>query len=310
MTKRVAEFIGYSDDVSLLALKVCEKIPDGNTFSVRCKSHSIEKRLGAEIKRQRPELNVDLEHPDSTILCFELMGASEKSVGASERSIESSERSKQKYLVGLEISRVDQRRGFNKRKPKYRPYFHPTSMHPKIARLLVNLARVKQGSVLLDPLCGTGGILIEAGLMGLKIMGRDIDERMVDGCIRNLDFYGLKGDIRVGDALKPDGKSQGMNGEFPGKFPKADTEFPKADAIVTDLPYARSSFVTEKNLMEFYNKFISSAGKMIGPGKYLVLVVPSEYYPEMGEFDVREIYNLRIHKSLTRRIFVLIKSVN
>ncbi len=46
------------------------------------------------------------------------------------------------------------------RKVTHRPFSLPISLHPKLARALVNLARVPMGGVLLDPFCGTGGILL------------------------------------------------------------------------------------------------------------------------------------------------------
>lgn len=54
---------------------------------------------------------------------------------------------------------------FEKRKAHLRLYNHPTSLHPRLARCLVNLANAKK---ILDPFCGSGGILIEAGLIGIK----------------------------------------------------------------------------------------------------------------------------------------------
>ena len=55
---------------------------------------------------------------------------------------------------------------FEEMKPHKRPFFHPGCMSPKRARCMANLARVKEGDVVLDPFCGTGGILIEAGVIG------------------------------------------------------------------------------------------------------------------------------------------------
>ena len=48
---------------------------------------------------------------------------------------------------------------FEEMKPHKRPFFHPGCMSPKLARCMANLARVKEGDTVLDPFCGTGGIL-------------------------------------------------------------------------------------------------------------------------------------------------------
>ena len=38
---------------------------------------------------------------------------------------------------------------------------------------------MKQGQTLLDPFCGFGTILHEAGLQGIKIIGNDIEKEMI-----------------------------------------------------------------------------------------------------------------------------------
>jgi tRNA G10 N-methylase Trm11 len=50
---------------------------------------------------------------------------------------------------------------------------------------------------ILDPFCGTGVILQEASLMGYKIMGSDIDPRMIDYTTKNLEW--LKPRFRLND---------------------------------------------------------------------------------------------------------------
>lgn len=60
---------------------------------------------------------------------------------------------------------------------------------PKLAQTIINLASgssdVKQLTVI-DPFCGTGVILQEALLMGSRVIGTDISERMVDFSTQNL----------------------------------------------------------------------------------------------------------------------------
>lgn len=50
---------------------------------------------------------------------------------------------------------------------------------PKLAQVIVNLANPAPDGILLDPFCGTGVILQEAALMGSRVIGTDLDERMV-----------------------------------------------------------------------------------------------------------------------------------
>lgn len=63
---------------------------------------------------------------------------------------------------------------------------------PKLAQTMINLARgacqLTRPTNLLDPFCGTGVILQEAGLMGLTTYGSDNNSRMIDYTQTNLDW--------------------------------------------------------------------------------------------------------------------------
>ncbi|KUJ99281.1 MAG: tRNA-(G10-N2) methyltransferase, partial [Thermococcales archaeon 44_46] len=90
---------------------------------------------------------------------------------------------------------------FNERKADKRPFYKPIALPPRVARAMVNLARARKE--VLDPFMGTGGILIEAGLMGLKVYGVDLRRDMVEGARRNLEHYGVKNYVlKQGDATR------------------------------------------------------------------------------------------------------------
>lgn len=82
---------------------------------------------------------------------------------------------------------------------------------PKLAQIIINLAvgqnKVGDGStVVLDPFCGTGVVLQEAGLMGFSPYGTDLDERMVRYSRDNLNWLSTNWSVsfdwhlEVGDA--------------------------------------------------------------------------------------------------------------
>ncbi|MCU0678838.1 MAG: hypothetical protein MUC28_00110 [Planctomycetes bacterium] len=77
----------------------------------------------------------------------------------------------------------------------YRDYGRPARddyagmLPPKLAQIMLNLARVKTGDTILDPFCGSGTILTEAMLMGLQgLLGSDISEKAVLDTRKNLDW--------------------------------------------------------------------------------------------------------------------------
>lgn len=63
---------------------------------------------------------------------------------------------------------------------------------PKLAQIIINLAASqtdpKFGSVVLDPFCGTGVVLLEASLMGFDVYGSDLEPRMVEYSEANLEW--------------------------------------------------------------------------------------------------------------------------
>jgi tRNA (guanine10-N2)-dimethyltransferase len=77
-------------------------------------------------------------------------------------------------------------RDFGDRQPTERPFFQPGSMAPLDARAYANLAGAGPGRTLVDPMCGTGGLLIEGALAGSRVVGVDAQRKMVRGTRQNL----------------------------------------------------------------------------------------------------------------------------
>ncbi len=172
---------------------------------------------------------------------------------------------------------------FGKRKAHLRPGFQPVSLHPKLARSLVNLTGIRKGA-LIDPLCGTGGILIEAGLMGLRPVGYDIGDAAIGNCRKNLDFFRIKGRIAKRDATSI---------KEPWNY------------VATDLPYGRSTNVG--NLNDFYISFLHNLKRNLK--RRAVVVFPNfvdcKNLARKSKLKIRKELSFYIHKSLTRKIVVL-----
>jgi tRNA G10 N-methylase Trm11 len=65
-------------------------------------------------------------------------------------------------------------------------------MPPKLAQIMINLARVKKGATILDPFCGIGTILQEALLNDYRIVGSDANGKQISGSKENLKWLETK----------------------------------------------------------------------------------------------------------------------
>ncbi len=184
---------------------------------------------------------------------------------------------------------------FKKREPMKKPAFHPTTLKPKLARLLVNLSRAKKGYILLDPFCGTGSILIEAAILGCKPIGVDFDAIMIKGSRKNTAFYNVKARLMEGDATKLT------------KILKPNS----VDAIATDPPYGRSTRIGAKNINVLYKDFMSSAHKILKKKKFVALLYPDSINAKklMNKKQWKIIFetSMFVHGGLTRKFLILQK---
>ena len=185
---------------------------------------------------------------------------------------------------------------FQDSKPHKRPFFYPGSMSPKLARCMVNLSRVKEGQLLLDPFCGTGGILIEAGLIGCKVVGSDIYWKMKNGTAINLDYYGIT-DYRT---FNLDVRELKM--------------YEKVAAVVTDPPYGISTSTGDIEGNDIFKEFFKSIYDNMKDDAYLCMASPhyvdlKPIADEVG-FEIIEQYGIKMHRSLTRIISVIQKKLD
>ncbi|CAE8721362.1 unnamed protein product, partial [Polarella glacialis] len=63
-----------------------------------------------------------------------------------------------------------------------RPYISISSTRPEFAFLMANLARISAGAKVLDPVCGSGGLLLVAAACGaLRLHGIDANREVIEG---------------------------------------------------------------------------------------------------------------------------------
>jgi len=175
---------------------------------------------------------------------------------------------------------IDIPKGYKERMAHKRPALHPSSLHPKLARAMINLSGRRKG-LLRDPFCGSGGILIEAGLMRIRAKGYDIDRIMISRSNMNLKHYNLKAEILQKDALTMD---------------------EKAEAVVTDPPYSKNTKKTD--LFSLYKGFLKRSSQCT---KTIVLSFPGfiDYEAILKPYRITGEYEIYIHKSMTKKVFVI-----
>ncbi|WP_297498520.1 TIGR01177 family methyltransferase [Thermococcus sp.] len=199
----------------------------------------------------------------------------------------------ERLYTGIRLRFFDPKE-FEMRKAHHRPFFRPISLHPRVSRALVNLTKARRE--ILDPMMGAGGILIEAGLLGLKVYGVDIKPEMVEGAERNLRHYGITDyEVKLGDATR-------LEELFPGR---------RFEAVATDPPYGTSATLAGRRRDELYRAVLRSIYNVLKPGGRLVIAFPADFRgeEEAGKLGFRPVgrYYQRVHKSLDRYFYVFEK---
>ncbi|EMA67872.1 THUMP domain-containing protein [Halorubrum kocurii] len=181
-------------------------------------------------------------------------------------------------------------------KPTDRPFFQPGSMAPADARAYVNLAGAAPGRTLLDPMCGTGGLPLEAGLVGSNAVACDAQAKMVRGTRENLRKYVGGGD--GGDADSPDWHV--ARGDATA-LPLRDDA---VDGVAFDAPYGRQSKIARHELADLVGGALAEAAR-VAPRAVMVADRDWRREARAAGWAVDAVFERRVHRSLTRHVLVL-----
>jgi len=135
-------------------------------------------------------------------------------------------------------------------------------------------------------MCGTGGVLIEAGLLGAHPLGTDAQSKMVRGARQNLGHFLDDFDVARADA----------------------TSLPLRDdsvaAAVFDAPYGRQSKIESHDLADLVGGALAEVRRV---ADRCVLVADRDWRDEAAEagWTVESRFERRVHRSLTRYVLVL-----
>lgn len=308
-THRASKLIGRADasvESARILLDTAEFDREG-TVAVRARdvrdtagidTQEVERALGRTLVDRGYE--VDLDNPDHEL----------RALFADETCL----------LGWLEIESI---RDFGTRKPTDRPFFQPGGMDPLLARSLVNLAGARPGATLLDPMCGTGGVPIEAGLVGATVYAADAQRKMAQGATENLARYLDTDDCEAGDratdhdatgdpttedrATDHDATDDCATGDWATLQGDA-THLPfpdnSLDAVVFDAPYGRQSKIANFDLDDLVAGALAEAHRVADRA---VVVGDQSWATDAREvgWQVENEFERRVHRSLVRYITVL-----
>lgn len=253
----------------------------GESFAVRIKrikehaphvgTVTLEAKLGKHALHKVPKAKVNLKTPDKTF--FGVL-------------------TNNKLVFGVKLTEIKPK-AFSERRPRKKPFFHPSAMPSKLARCMVNLAHAKAGKLVLDPFCGTGSVMVEAALINCRVLGLDVQRRMAQGCRKNLKHFSIKPEgIVIADARK-----------LPLK---------RMDCLVTDPPYGRSATTMKSTTKQIVEGVLSSARSLLREGQRICIASPktlniTRIGVELGYRHVGSHFAY-VHRTLTREIAVFEKS--
>jgi len=230
---------------------------------------ALERRIGEVILRSIEKVRVDLKRPKKTFLGILSNG---------------------KFVFGLKAAEI---RGgdFKRRGPPRIIYSHSAAMPPKLARCMINLAHARAGDIILDPFCGTGSFLVEASLIGCRVVGLDIKRRMIEGSAVNLSACNVVAEgLIVADARNPPIPSD------------------RIDHVVTDPPYGISTTTLGMKTSDLFRRFLSAIRDPLRDGGYICLAAPKSInvnrIAEELDFKHEESHFIYVHRRLTREIAV------
>jgi tRNA (guanine10-N2)-dimethyltransferase len=265
---------------SIRSTSLNEILANGESFAVRIKKVKeyakkldtmfIERKLGEIILDIKVNARVSLKNPEKTFIGI---------------------MTDDKFVFGVKIAEIPPKQ-FVERRPKKKPFFHPSAMPPKLARCMVNLAKPKTEELVFDPFCGTGSMLIEAALIGCRVLGLDAQRHMARGSLKNLAHFNIKPEgIIVADAREPPVK--------------------KVDCIVTDPPYGRSASTLKRTTKQLVEEVLTAANDILKNGKRICIASPKTLnIGKVGEtlgYKHIESHFVYVHRSLTREIAIFEK---
>lgn len=298
-THRASDLLGRTDASLESARTLLEAASLDREGTVAVRATDVHGSSGVDTEHAERELggilvergfDVDLDNPDHVLRAAFSVGRFEN--GASADGAEEASVCALGWLAAESV------RDFGSRAPTDKPFFQPGSMDPLLARAVANLAGARPGATILDPMCGTGGGLVEAGLVGADVIGTDAQAKMVRGARENLAHF------LESDEPSPTGVSRGSWHVARGDGTRLALADDAVDGVVFDAPYGRQSKIETHRLEDLVSGALAEA-RRVAPRAVVVADRPWAAEARAAGWEIDASFERRVHRSLTRYVLVL-----
>ncbi|WP_456370794.1 tRNA (guanine(6)-N2)-methyltransferase [Geoglobus sp.] len=235
--------------------------------------------IDSYMEKRRVRLKVNLDEPDVIVRC-DLIGDD--------------------FMVGIDTTGDE---GLHRR--RYRIYQHPAPLNPVLAASLVYLSEWDSTRSLLDPFCGSGTILFEAGMIARKTpickfrkdfaftrFFKSLPE--VEEKDAELRLYGIERFRKHIEGARSIAMHTGIHPVFfEGHAERIEDHIESADFIITNPPYGLR--IGKKRIIEdLYSGFLRSASRVLEERAVVITAerdvferYAEEYFPGFYRYDVR-----------------------
>ncbi len=177
-----------------------------------------------------------------------------------------------KGYIGKAIAITDPREF--KRRDLARPEVdHMKVISIRLAKILVNLTKVKKEGTLLDAFCGSGTILQEALLKGINVFGIDKDQESVKQAEKNITW--LINEFRLKNFVKIiNWDSANLSGKLQENSVDGVATEPYMGPYIRKLPNMGEARKLVLELSELYSNLLKSLKKVLKKNARVVIVIP------------------------------------
>ncbi|WP_051350679.1 TRM11 family methyltransferase [Caloramator sp. ALD01] len=162
-------------------------------------------------------------------------------------------------------------------KHEHKPVYYCNALPVRIARSMLNIGLGDNlNKKVVDPCCGVGTVLLEAAALSVDIEGYDINDKVVENAVKNIEFFGYDVKVENKDIANVD---------------------KKYDLAIIDLPYGILSITSDEEIMHI----LKSAARIT---KEAVIAAVSDIKKELDEAGFKVVdYAVVPKKHFKRFIF-------